>query len=59
MLILLCKSEDQINEGRHCRLVLRSELMAGIHDRMPVILSRDSERSLLDQSIVDAGYLKS
>ena len=36
-----------------------NELMAGIHDRMPVILSRDSERVWLDQSIVDAGYLKS
>lgn len=36
-----------------------NELMAGIHDRMPVILSRDSERVWLDQGIVDAGYLKS
>jgi len=36
-----------------------NELMAGIHDRMPVILSRDAERAWLDQSIVDAGYLKS
>lgn len=34
-------------------------LMARIHDRMPVILSRDSEQAWLDQSIVDAGYLKS
>ena len=36
-----------------------NELMAGIHNRMPAILSRDSERVWLDQSIVDAGYLKS
>lgn len=36
-----------------------NDLMAGIHDRMPVILSRESERVWLDQSIVDAGYLKS
>lgn len=36
-----------------------NELMVSIHDRMPVILSRDSERVWLDQSIVDAGYLKS
>lgn len=36
-----------------------NELMEGIHDRMPVILSRDSERVWLDQSIVDGGYLKS
>lgn len=36
-----------------------NELMAGIHDRMPVILSRDSEQVWLDQSIVDSGYLKS
>lgn len=34
-------------------------LMASIHDRMPVILSRDSERLWLDQSIVDSGFLKS
>ncbi|MHB8075991.1 SOS response-associated peptidase [Desulfosporosinus fructosivorans] len=36
-----------------------NELMAGIHDRMPVILSRDSERAWLNQSIVDTGFLKS
>ena len=34
-----------------------NELMAEIHDRMPVILSRDSERVWLDQSIVDSGFL--
>lgn len=36
-----------------------NELMAGLHDRMPVILSRDSERVWLDQSIVDSRFLKS
>ena len=36
-----------------------NELMVEIHDRMPVILSRDSERVWLDQSIVDGGVLKS
>ena len=33
--------------------------MAPIHDRMPVILSRDSERVWLDQSIVESHLLKS
>lgn len=36
-----------------------NELMAEIHDRMPVILPREVERVWLDQSIVDTGYLKS
>ena len=36
-----------------------NELMAPIHDRMPVILSRDSERVWLDQSIVESHLLKS
>ena len=36
-----------------------NELMASIHNRMPVILSRDSERVWLDQGIVDSNLLKS
>lgn len=36
-----------------------NDLMAEIHDRMPVILSRNSERVWLDQSIVDVSFLKS
>jgi len=36
-----------------------NKLMSGIHNRMPVILSRDSERVWLDQSIVDSHFLKS
>jgi len=36
-----------------------NELMSSIHDRMPVILTRDSERVWLDQSIVDSHLLKS
>lgn len=36
-----------------------NELMEGIHDRMPVILSRNAERVWLDQSIVDSVSLKS
>lgn len=36
-----------------------NELMEGIHDRMPVILSRNAEEVWLDQSIVDSGFLKS
>ena len=36
-----------------------NDLMAPIHNRMPVILSRDYERVWLDQSIVDGGFLKS
>jgi putative SOS response-associated peptidase YedK len=35
-----------------------NEIMVAIHDRMPVILSRDSERFWLDQSIVDSHFLK-
>ncbi|MDR3585514.1 MAG: SOS response-associated peptidase [Desulfosporosinus sp.] len=35
-----------------------NELMSPIHDRMPVILTRDSERVWLDQSIVDSHFLK-
>ncbi|MDR3602541.1 MAG: SOS response-associated peptidase [Desulfosporosinus sp.] len=36
-----------------------NDLMAPIHNRMPVILSRDSELVWLDQSIVDSHLLKS
>lgn len=36
-----------------------NELMEGIYDRMPVILSRNAEHVWLDQSIVDSGFLKS
>ena len=36
-----------------------NDLMAPIHNRMPVILSRDSERVWLDQSIVESPILKS
>jgi len=36
-----------------------NELMSVIHNRMPVILSRDSERVWLDQDIVDSNFLKS
>ena len=36
-----------------------NDLMASIHDRMPVILSQDSERVWLDQTIVDSCFLKS
>ncbi|MDR3540922.1 MAG: SOS response-associated peptidase [Desulfosporosinus sp.] len=36
-----------------------NDLMVPIHNRMPVILSRDSELVWLDQSIVDSHILKS
>ena len=36
-----------------------NKIMVAIHDRMPVILSRDSERVWLDQSIVESHLLKS
>jgi putative SOS response-associated peptidase YedK len=36
-----------------------NELMAELHDRMPVILSRETESLWLDQSIMDSGFLKS
>lgn len=36
-----------------------NDLMAGIHNRMPVILSRDAEQIWLDQSVVESGFLKS
>lgn len=36
-----------------------NELMVGIHNRMPVILSRDAEQLWLNQGIVDSGFLKS
>ncbi|MHB8126530.1 MAG: SOS response-associated peptidase [Desulfitobacteriaceae bacterium] len=38
---------------------LPNEIMTGIHDRMPVILSRELEQIWLDRSIMDSSYLKS
>ncbi len=35
-----------------------NDLMAPIHNRMPVILSRDSEQVWLDHSIMDSQFLK-
>ena len=44
-----------------CSVITTSpnELMAKIHNRMPVILPREVEKEWLDQGIVDGGYLKS
>jgi len=36
-----------------------NELMAGIHDRMPVILTREAEQAWLDRKVVDKSFLKS
>ena len=36
-----------------------NDLMVPIHNRMPVILSRDAEQVWLDQSIMDSSFLKS
>jgi putative SOS response-associated peptidase YedK len=36
-----------------------NDLMVPIHNRMPVILSRDAEQVWLDQSVVDSHFLKS
>lgn len=49
---------DSINS---CSIITTTpnELMAEIHDRMPVILSRDSELVWLDQSVVESHFLKS
>jgi len=44
-----------------CSIITKTpnDLMAPIHNRMPVILSRDSELVWLDQSIVESHLLKS
>ena len=48
---------DMINS---CTIITTTsnELMVGIHNRMPVILSRDAEQVWLDQSIIDSSFLK-